>query len=681
MVVLAAVIVIVPMACDNDSSGGDGDGDTPGDTTPPTVMSTQPGNGDTGVAPNSVITVTFSEAMDESTITIDSFYATAEPDPNAAALSVEAVAGSVIYANLIATFTPGEDFVFGSLFTVRVSTGVTDLAGNPLAQEYVFSFTTGEEPDTTDPEIVSRDPGVNDTGVGLDVQVTVEFSEPVSASSVSGDTIVLETNGYEIPSEVALSPSGLTATLAPDSELGIMSDYEVMVSGDIEDLAGNRLGDDVTWGFQTREGSWGSTIQSYNTVNGYYTVDDPSVAFHGAGMANLLWTAQPTQFGYYDTQTARYDMHEDPAWSTEVEDDPLSSSTLNNPTQPYIASDWYGGTSFGVWLGGGTYSSVYAKRFTSGEWETSEPQISSGQYDDQPVVGVDGSGNAVALWTDTSGDDYLIYSSVFSGTPGSWSTPAPLTNQYSRDPRIAVHTETGEAVGVWVVQSEDLSEFIYGAIYDPAGGWDTPEIISSDLGGRQLYSALPQVALDYNGNAIVVWHGSGNKIWANRYRASTGSWQGEVAVSSEGGSKPQVAVDVYGNAIAVWENQFGSQIFFNRYDHGVTWPTWETTGAEAGVALSPLAPAEYAAVPQIAFDVAGNGIAVWEEDWVIKVKRYPHGLTLDEWKYSSPTEPLIETVSEGNYNISPAIDLGPNGRAIVVWRNITATTIDAAVFE
>ncbi len=678
MVICAAVIVIVPIACNNGSSGGDGD--TLEDTTPPTVMSTQPGNGDTDIAPNSVITVTFSEAMDESTITIDTVTVTAEPDPDAAALAVEAVAGIVSYTNLVATFTPGDDFVFGSLFTVRVTTGVTDLAGNGLAQEYIFTFTTGEEPDTTAPEISSHDPGEDETGVDLDVQVTVEFSEPVSASTVSGDTIMLRTSGYEIPSEVTLSPSGLAATLAPDSELAILADYEVTVSGDIEDLAGNKLGDDVTWGFQTREGSWGSTIQSYNTVNGYIMVDDPSVAFHGAGKANLLWAAfDPEPYAYF-TESAGYDRHEDPVWEAESDEHLSSQNSGTSSTQPYIASDWYGGTSFGVWLGGGTYSYVYAKRFTSGEWETSEPQVSSGQYDDQPVVGVDGSGNAVALWTDTSGDDHLIYSSVFSGTPGSWSTPEPLTEQHSVAPWIAVHTETGEAVGVWVA-SDGEADFIYGAIYDPAGGWDTPEKISTALVGRLWYSALPQVALDYNGNAIAVWHGSEYKIWANRYRASAESWQGEVAISSEEGYNPDLGVDLFGNAIAVWENPGGSQIFFNRYDHGVTWPTWETTEAEAGAALSPLAGEEYVAVPQIAFDVAGNGMVVWEEDGEIKVKRYPHGLTLDDWKYSGDPDPYIEILSGDATNESPAIGLGPNGRAIAVWSSWDGPTIQAVVFE
>jgi|GEM_PF-1797011 len=683
MVIVAALIVIVPMACDNGSSGGDGDGtgdgETPGDTTPPTVMSTQPGNGDTGVAPNSIITVTFSEAMDESTITVQSFSVTAEPDPNAAALTAEAVAGSVSYSNLMATFTPEDDLVFGSLFTVRLSTGVTDLAGNGLAADYVFSFTTGEEPDTTGPEIVSRDPGVDDTGVDLDVQVTVEFSEPVNASSVSGDTIVLQTSGYELPSEVALSPSGLTATLVPESGFMILADYEVTVSGDVEDLAGNKLGDDVAWGFQTRDGAWGSTIQSYNTVNNYPAADDPSVAFHGAGMANILWSAfnsNPTPYAY-DTETAGYDRHEDPPWSTEVANDPLSSSSGGSSTQPYIASNRYGGTSFGVWLGGEIYSYVYAKRFTSGEWDASEPQISQDYYSYQPVVGVDEAGNAIALWRYETGGYSYVYSSEFTDTLGSWGSPDQRSSgQYGEDPQIAVRIETGDAVCVWVDLGADY--YVYGADYDPDLGWGDPVVISSTVIAAQ---ALPQIAMDWNGNAVAVWRGGDNKIYANRYRASDGTWQEEVAVSSEGGSKPRVAMDVYGNAIAVWEHQSGSQIFFNRYDHGVNWPTWETTGAEAGVALSPPAPVEYAAVPQIAFDVAGNGIAVWEEDWVIKVKRYPHGLTLDEWKYSSPTEPLIETVSEGNYNISPAIDLGPNGRAIVVWRNITATTIDAAVFE
>jgi len=51
--------------------GGGDDGDGTADTTPPTVLSVQPASGAAGVSINTVVTVTFSEDMNDATITAD----------------------------------------------------------------------------------------------------------------------------------------------------------------------------------------------------------------------------------------------------------------------------------------------------------------------------------------------------------------------------------------------------------------------------------------------------------------------------------------------------------------------------------------------------------------------------------------------------------------------------------
>ena len=84
----------------------------------------------------------------------------------------------------------------------------------------------------------------------------------------------------------------------------------------------------------------------------------------------------------------------------------------------------------------------------------------------------------------------------------------------------------------------------------------------------------PQIALEYNGNAIAVWReydGSVDSIWANRDVAGKG-WGTEqhMEVSNAVGHSaydPQIALDSNGNAIAVWRQYDGSvdSIWANRY--------------------------------------------------------------------------------------------------------------------
>jgi len=106
------------------------------DTMPPIVVSTSPEDGATIVAIDTVVTATFSEAMDSTTITTDSF-----------ALAGSAVSGTVTYDSdtCTAIFTPDAPLEYNHEYTATLSTAITDKAGNHLAEEYRWGFTTQSE--------------------------------------------------------------------------------------------------------------------------------------------------------------------------------------------------------------------------------------------------------------------------------------------------------------------------------------------------------------------------------------------------------------------------------------------------------------------------------------------------------------------------------------------------------
>ena len=144
-------------------------GTTP-DTTPPTVSSTGPANNATGVAVNQAITVTFSEAMDCSTITTSSF--TLKDSLNTA------VAGTITTCNnTSAVFTPSSNLSYSTSYTATITSGVKDAAGNAMASNYSWSFTTGDQP-TTAP---SSPTGVSATAG--DGQVVINWDLAADATS------------------------------------------------------------------------------------------------------------------------------------------------------------------------------------------------------------------------------------------------------------------------------------------------------------------------------------------------------------------------------------------------------------------------------------------------------------------------------------------------------------------
>lgn len=112
------------------------------DITAPTVTSTDPVNGANGIAINSEISVTFSEEMNAATINDTSFIL------QDAEVQIE---GNVSYAGTTATFTPTADLNYDTPYTAMIKTAATDASGNAMASDYVWSFTTGQEPDNAAP--------------------------------------------------------------------------------------------------------------------------------------------------------------------------------------------------------------------------------------------------------------------------------------------------------------------------------------------------------------------------------------------------------------------------------------------------------------------------------------------------------------------------------------------------
>ncbi|WP_026733387.1 N,N-dimethylformamidase beta subunit family domain-containing protein [Fischerella sp. PCC 9605] len=109
------------------------------DTTPPTVTSATPSNGATNVSTGTTVKATFSEAMDAATISTSNFELR---DPNNTL-----VTGTVTYdaASNTATLTPSSTLAISTTYTATIkggTTGVKDQAGNALAQNYTWSFTT-----------------------------------------------------------------------------------------------------------------------------------------------------------------------------------------------------------------------------------------------------------------------------------------------------------------------------------------------------------------------------------------------------------------------------------------------------------------------------------------------------------------------------------------------------------
>ncbi|MGC1243859.1 MAG: Ig-like domain-containing protein [Chryseosolibacter sp.] len=177
----------------------------------PKVNSTDPANLASGVPLNKVISATFSEAMDAATISSASFKVMHGTDD---------VAGRVNYAGTTATFTPTSNLLSGVTYTATITIAAQNIAGAPLANDYVWQFNTNATlgPLAVDLKTVGR------FGIiaGVGVSNNAGFSEirnldvgisPGVRSSITGFPPAIIVNGAMYASD-DIAPPGVAAMLS-----------------------------------------------------------------------------------------------------------------------------------------------------------------------------------------------------------------------------------------------------------------------------------------------------------------------------------------------------------------------------------------------------------------------------------------------------------------------------------
>ena len=203
----------------------------------PTVTLVDPLNLATSVALNKVVSATFSEAMDSLTITTTTFTLMNGPIP---------VSGVVAYSGTTATFTPGSALLFGETYTATITTGAKSVPGLPLANNYIWTFSTGA---LIAPTVISTDP--------LNLATNVALNKVISATfSVAMDPLTVTTTTFKLMDGItpvlgAVTYSGTTASFTPGSALTSGKTYTATITSGVKNVAGTAMTSNYTWAFST----------------------------------------------------------------------------------------------------------------------------------------------------------------------------------------------------------------------------------------------------------------------------------------------------------------------------------------------------------------------------------------------------------------------------------------------
>jgi hypothetical protein len=190
-------------------------------------------------------------------------------------------------------------------------------------------------------------------------------------------------------------------------------------------------------------------------------------------------------------------------------------------------------------------------RSVSGTLSSVQTLSGSLQDAEKPQVGIDGSGNAVAVWERSDGTNLRVQTRarLASGTLSSVQT-LTAAGQDAFAPQVAVNT-AGTAAMLWT-RFDGTHDRTQLRTRSSAGVLSSVETIS-DAGHD---AEEPQVGIDGNGNATGTWErfdGTSFRIQA-RLRSAAGVLDPVQTISTAGldAFSPQIAVNGPGAAFADW---------------------------------------------------------------------------------------------------------------------------------
>ena len=376
---------------------------------------------------------------------------------------------------------------------------------------------------------------------------------------------------------------------------------------------------------------WTAPATLANAIPPADVLMSPVVAINLSGAQVAAWVSQDNDLML---QVAAQDAGG--SWSQAQTLTPKSGVNAANPSVAISPS----GNAVAIWE---VYSApnqlVQASaRQAHGSWSAVTTLTSPANSSTVPKVGMDGSGNAVAIWLQGSSAGSAIETANLPAA-GSWTRPVTISTPgvTAANPTLAVNN-SGDAIAGWQSTSGQIL-----VAERKAGVWGAPISIAA----AAYRQGSPHVALNDQGDAAVAWTGRGTALVATR--SAGGTWSAPLTISRQSsGASARIALDGYGNAVMIFS-------LVQYVSGGYVYPVEAVARPAGGSWGTPVLISganDYATSHNLVATAAGTFVAAWIDDnaWTVRAAIRPIGQSAfgAPAALGSSTGPLVLDAAPGH---------------------------------